>query len=662
MRPLWSIVPALRRQPPAALAREAVWRIWKPCRSVHLRAALNREETSLCFRPLPWFSPDLEAVQPAAPAITGIADQLCAGEFPLLGYATAKLGFPPAWNLDFVSGFAWQSLAAAQLKPVVRHNGSDVKVPWELSRLQFLPVLAKAHLLTGESRYREAARDLSTDWISKNPVGVGVNWTLAMESALRGISICALLSLLQPLRPEEENWGKQIVRSIAQHLRFTESHLEFSHLVRSNHYLGNIVGLFCMASFLEYPSVGRRRRLYQRRVEEEIFRQTYPDGGDYEASLGYQVLVLQMFLTAFLVMRAGDTPPSVEFTARLTAMFRSLAEVAGDGGCVPHVGDCDDGRVELWHSDLRQMLSLPPEQRNSLLVPGLLSMGAALFGLSCGGDPSDAAWYGLHPATALTPRPHLAVLPNSGIAVGRNHDAEVIFCALPNGIGGLGSHTHNDKLSIVARIGGSELLCDSGTFCYTRDAAQRNVGRSTAAHNTIAIDAAEQNEINLAPAFVFSLGNQAVPTSIEAAESSGIVTMTASHSGYQRIGVHHRRSLTLEASRLIVHDELSGSGRHGFELFWHLPALWNIVQSNNYLFQICGPRAVTLRVDANLALTLSLEPHLISRTYGGATETGHVIRIRGRGQFPATVTTTFHWLSLPDHPTGPSVNTFEEAL
>ncbi|MGA7352435.1 MAG: hypothetical protein WBX06_14830, partial [Acidobacteriaceae bacterium] len=60
MRPLWSIVPALRRQPPAALAREAVWRIWKPCRSVHLRAALNREETSLCFRPLPWFSPDLE--------------------------------------------------------------------------------------------------------------------------------------------------------------------------------------------------------------------------------------------------------------------------------------------------------------------------------------------------------------------------------------------------------------------------------------------------------------------------------------------------------------------------------------------------------------------------------------------------------------------------
>ena len=81
------------------------------------------------------------------------------------------------------------------------------------------------------------------------------------------------------------------------------------------------------------------------------------------------------------------------------------------------------------------------------------------------------------------------------------------------------------------------------------------------------------------------------------------------------------------------------------------------MQSNNYLFQICGPRAVTLHVDANLALTLSLEPHLISRTYGGATETGHVIRVRGRGEFPATVTTTIDWLSLPDDPTGPRLNT-----
>ncbi len=662
MRPLRSIVPALRRQPPGALAREAVWRLWQPCRSAHFRAALHREKPSLRFRPLPLYRPDLDALASAAPSIVGIANQLCAGEFPLLGYPTAKLGFPPPWNLDFVSGFAWEHLPSPQLKPVVRNNRSDIKVPWELSRLQFLPVLAKAHVLTGDFRYRQAARDLASDWIARNPVGVGVNWTVAMESALRGISLCSLLSLLQPILPEEEIWARQIVRSIAQHLLFTESRLEFSHLARSNHYLANIVGLFSMASFLDYPGVERRRRLYQRRVEKEILRQTYPDGGDYEASLGYHVLVLQMFLTAFLVMRAAGTPPGSEFTARLEAMFRYLAEVAGDNGSIPHVGDCDDGRVELLHSDLRQMLCVPLTQRNSLLIPGMLAMGAALFGVPCAGDSSDPAWYGLHPSSTPADRPRLAVFSDSGIAVGRNGNVEVLFCAMPNGIGGLGSHTHNDKLSVLARIGGRELLCDSGTFCYTRDPVRRNTARSTAVHNTIAIDGAEQNEINSAPGFVFSLGNHAFPASIEASDSFGIISIAASHSGYGRLGVLHRRSLRLEDFRLTVHDDLSGCGQHRFELFWHLPALWSIKQCDERVFQIDGPHRLSLHVESSLPLACVLEPHLISRTYGGAAESGHVIRVRGCGEFPATLTTTIGWLSLPDDLTRPRLNTSQESV
>jgi hypothetical protein len=632
----------LRRQPPTLLAREAAWRFWKPYRSARLLAEIRRGDTRLQYRPVPYFQPDLSRAAAATVEITGYADLICAGKFPFLGYETADLGFPPNWHRDFVSGFEWEQAPAEQVR-VVRYNGSDVKIPWDLSRLQFLPVLAKAHLLTGESRYREAAKDLLANWLARNPVGVGINWTLAMETGLRGMSLCYLLSLLQPLRPDEESWGREVVRSIWQHMLYTESCLEFSHLLRSNHYLGNIVGLHCMATFLEEPGMERRRIGYRKRVQGEILRQVYEDGGDYEASFGYHLLALQMFASSYLLMRAENLAINPSYTARVRSMFAYLAELADENGCIPHVGDTDDGRVELLNSDLRQMLTLPPETRNSLVATGFIAIGDALFELGCCGDPSDAAWYGLVPAKDRKPGPRLTVFPNSGVAVGRSDGAEVVFCAIPNGIHGSGSHTHNDKLSVVARIDGTELLCDSGTYWYTRDTRLRNMFRATSAHNTIAIDGAEQNEINPDRTFAFCVANQATVGPIHAEDASGEVRMTASHAGYGRVGVEHRRTVRLGPRGLSIEDVLSGSGEHSFEIFWHLPSIWSVTREDGSGFHITGPSEVTMSIKSELPVTCARAPAEISRTYGGATEMGTVLRAAGAGQFPCTVTTAIAW-------------------
>jgi hypothetical protein len=89
--------------------------------------------------------------------------------------------------------------------------------------------------------------------------------------------------------------------SLWRHLRFIETHSEFSFLVRSNHYLSNIVGLTTLSAYLQGPGMLRRRQRYARAVNREILLQTYPDGGDCEASTGYHVLVAQMFLHSFVV-------------------------------------------------------------------------------------------------------------------------------------------------------------------------------------------------------------------------------------------------------------------------------------------------------------------------------------------------------------------------
>ena len=244
------------------------------------------------------------------------------------------------------------------------------------------------------------------------------------------------------------------------------------------------------------------------------------------------MLVTQLFTTALAADACGRLcPPKPDFLGRLKMMFRFLNTVASSSGELPQVGDCDDGRTEWLADDLQQMMQRPVAQRNSLRVSHLLGLGQRLFGEGRGpGD--DAAWYGftlpssaeegfggggyqservaqpppnplLNQGGEFLPAGPITVLPNSGIGVLRHESAELLFLAIPNGIYGKGSHTHNDKLSFVLRVGGQEVFCDSGTGCYTRDLATRNRFRSTAAHNTLMIDGTEQNRITAGPRRAF---------------------------------------------------------------------------------------------------------------------------------------------------------------
>src|SRR5690242_15984386 len=359
------LIGILKRESPLLVAREAVWRAqreWNKRRIVGRCASPHPVQ----FRNIPYYRPELKWLGEENRAlIIAFADEIRAGRYPFLGYHTAQLGTRPKWNLDFLAGRKWPNVPSASLG-YIRHDGSDVKVPWELSRLQFLPVLGKAWALTHEEVYRDAVQNILSDWIACNPVGIGVTWTVAMEAAFRGVSICFALNLLFPFSAGEQAWLASVTRCLAQHLLYIEANIEFSHLLTSNHYLSDIVGLYCLSLFLDGKGMATRRREYRQRIEGEMQRQVYADGGDYEASVGYHVLVTQLFTTALLLMRAqSGVSPASPFIDRLRLMFRFLNIVASSRGELPHVGDCDDCRTELLADDLRQMILLPVAETNS---------------------------------------------------------------------------------------------------------------------------------------------------------------------------------------------------------------------------------------------------------------------------------------------------------
>lgn len=608
---LHSIANAVRHEPLPILLGEAAWRSVRAIRKRVFRR--NGPGVSrVVFRPLSYYESQPEF---APGPVLAYANAVLRGEYPLMGYGWPSLGVEPDWHCDWVSGKSWP-LDHSQRLQLVRQDGSDVKAPWELSRLQYAPVVAHAWALTKDLKYRDFLKSLLSHWMANNPFGRGVNWTIAMEAALRAISVCLTLERLWPLTAEEEPWLEQITASLWQHLRFIEVHNEFSFRVRSNHYLSNLAGLTTLSAYLHGPGMSRRLRKYGRGFQREVLLQTYADGGDREASTGYHVLVAQMGLHSFAVQQKRGCTIAPAFATRLGLMFAWIASLADDADKLPHLGDCDNGRVELLPDDIAQAMK-PAGRRHSLRTGSLQTIAARLI---------------------LLPEPG-SLLRESGIAVLRAGEASVIFSAMPNGLTGKGSHTHCDKLAIVLRLGADEVFCDSGSRCYTRSPELRNLDRSTRTHSTLEIDGMDQNIIPSDPRMLFRCGNEAAVSAITSDE----IGLRASHDGYARLGIVHQRSLQLSDQSLLVTDEVRGNGEHALDLRFVLGPEWRATPASSEAeVLIDGPRRLKLVCEAESGLALSVLTAEISREYGVSLPASCIL-IHTTASLPATIRTRVEW-------------------
>jgi Heparinase II/III-like protein len=441
--------------------------------------------------------------------------------------------------------------------------------------------------------------------------------------------------MLWPFEDEEKPWLAQMTTLLWQHLRFIEAHLEFSFRLRSNHYLSNIVGLTTLSAYLRGRGMERRLKKYGRAVQRELLLQTYGDGGDCEASTGYHVLVAQLGLHSFIVQQRSGCTIAPEFTDRLRLMFDWIAALADTAWKLPLLGDCDNGRVELLGDDIAQT-TLPACQRHSLRTESLCGLALHALKLPWGGGGEHVGKREQKP---------LSLMRESGIAVLRSGEASVVFSAVPNGLGGKGSHTHCDKLSVVFRLGLNEVFCDSGSRCYTRSAELRNLDRSTRAHNTLVIDGVDQNTIPSDRRILFQCGDEAAVSEITIMKGDEI-SVRASHEGYARFGIGHQRTVQLSQQCLFLTDEVSGAGEHSLDLRFILGPEWRasseMVTGRAVSCQITGPRRLTLVCEAESGLALSVQPAEISREYG-ASLTVSCILIHTIASLPASVRTRVEW-------------------
>jgi hypothetical protein len=467
-------------------------------------------------------------------SLLGRADAVCAHRVDLLGSGPVDLGPEIDWHADFKTGTRWPAEHISRI-PTVYGDGSDIKVPWELSRFQHLPLLAAAHRLTGDRRYLDEIGAQLQSWIGANPVEFGPNWACTMDVAIRAANWVAALVICAEAAAREP-WLHRAVASLLLHGRFIRGHLEYAE-IRGNHYLANVAGLLVVAGVFAGGREGRRWAHWGAgELIGEMAHQVRPDGTDHEASIPYHRLVTEMFVCGTQAVDAlapGRLPDA--YRDALDRMLHFASAYTLPRGDAPMVGDNDSGRflpLDEYGTGYRSHVHLFRQAGRERPPVG----GHAAF-------------------------------PDGGIWVMRGGELWALVRCGDVGLYGRGCHAHNDALSFELGYGDEPLVVDPGVFVYTPDAAERNRFRSTAWHSTLRIDEQEQNPLRSDVLFVMDDRARAEALAWEPG-ADGRAAFAGRHRGFTAL---HARRFEFDgpAGTLTIEDSVHGDAAH--VLHWTFP-------------------------------------------------------------------------------------------
>ncbi|UDW03304.1 heparinase II/III family protein [Bacillus cereus] len=236
---------------------------------------------------------------------------------PYSKYVRSKISdnyLPIDWRIDFKSGYCWDSRKHSSKLSFGKQPGVDIKVPWELSRMQHLVQFVWAYKLAKQGNegfaspyvYVREFQDEILDFISTNPPKFGVNWTCTMDVAIRAANWLLVYDLFKVQGVEfDKEFEKIFVLSIHDHGNFIFNNLERNKDIRNNHYLSNIVGLFFIATYLPATEVVSQwlNFSFQELIQEMSF-QFYEEGSNFENSTTYHRLSSELMLYATTVALA----------------------------------------------------------------------------------------------------------------------------------------------------------------------------------------------------------------------------------------------------------------------------------------------------------------------------------------------------------------------
>lgn len=265
------------------------------------------------------------------------------------------------WQKDLKNGYSFDVFTKSKDIKIPESKGIDIKIPWELARCQHLPFLARLYKATRNQKYKKEITCEIFDFIASNPVDYGVNWKCTMDVAIRVSNWIMALDLIG--EKLDENIENIISKSIYQHCIFIRYHLEDQRDYRGNHYLSDIVGLLFSSTFFEPEGLIKKIQEFAIiKLISSIDEQFYEDGGNFESSLPYHRLSLELVLYGmWRVFRLSDHNPicrkytdkicdNQNLKKKIARAFKMMLDAIKPDGNIYQLGDNDSGHLfRLFH-------------------------------------------------------------------------------------------------------------------------------------------------------------------------------------------------------------------------------------------------------------------------------------------------------------------------
>jgi len=360
------------------------------------------------------------------------------------------------WFVDFKSGYRWDSQLNHKNIKIGDILGADIKVPWELSRLQHLHILADYFLKNRDKvEILEEIQNQLLDFIAFNPPFYGPNWKSPMEVSIRSFNIILLIILF---RKNEIYFERHIQSIIDDYLfvsiKFIESNDEWNNGLRNNHYFVNLLGLLSLKLLFQ-----ENLNKIESQIKEEILVQFNEDGSNFEGSIPYHFFTFEALQWMLIISSKLNMYLSINnvIYSRLSNINKYSRYINSNYNNNMQLGDNDSGIISNYHYNIISYINY--NELYSLNDNNIQKL-----------SKQDCKYN---------------IFQDIGILLIDNNKMNFAISLGRNSQFGKGGHNHNDKFSFVMNYKDSPIFVDAGTYTYTAIPELRNKYRSARMHNTM---------------------------------------------------------------------------------------------------------------------------------------------------------------------------------
>ncbi|MCL5986689.1 MAG: heparinase II/III-family protein [Actinobacteria bacterium] len=399
-------------------------------------------------------------------------------EIPIFGNPEMSL------RLDDLIWRGWEDIQLSSVGSVV---SKDRRFIWEISRLQFLPLMAR-YIASSNSEaghiLEEQLLGVVASWRSANRFPLDVNWESPLEVAIRLMNILVTGAILS----RQGNLGDAIKYELSGLLSdgfgYLQDNLEFGDGLPSNHLIVEACILYIVSRALSLNETAHRALKI---IEETLENQVSIDGLLLESSLPYAVFVLEAYLLFALVYgMSEEIEADPKLLSRAGEMYDSLASLVGENLIVPSMGDDDSARVLRFDS-----ISTDEQSDRSYLRKIYDEVFSGRHEVAGERDGLRGRF-----STSKTLSPDgtdLWVDEEAGFGSLSRGLCRVVFRFPGSREFKIGSHAHSDYLSFCLYFKDRKVFGDPGSFLYS-DHEVRVVFRSEESHSTISLQGYPQRE------------------------------------------------------------------------------------------------------------------------------------------------------------------------